>query len=145
MLQQTMKKFLLIPAFLLINLSVFAHDIITAVIANDLVAVKYMLKRGADLNHVNSKGETALIVAAQNSNNRMCDFLVEMDASINVQDAAGNSALMYAIQSQNNDLVQILLNHGAKTNQTNNSSQSALDLARKLHNVQIVQMITSQR
>lgn len=144
MLQHTMKNLILIPVFLMISLGAFAHDIFTAVKADDLAAVKYLLHKGVDPNYVNSKGETPLIVAALNNNSRMGDFLVEMDADINAQDAAGNSALMYAVKSKNLDLVRMLVKHGAMVHQTNQAGQSAVDFARQQHDADMLQLVDQQ-
>ena len=60
------------------------------------------------------RGNTLLLVAAQNSNKRMVELLLARGASINQQNATGNTALHFAMAFDSDGLLgEYLIDHGA--------------------------------
>ncbi len=60
------------------------------------------------------RGNTLLIVAAQNRNKKLVEMLLLRGANINHQNAAGNTALHYAIAlDPEGSLAEYLIEHGA--------------------------------
>ena len=60
------------------------------------------------------KGQTLLLVAAQNSNKRMVEMLLSRGAAINHQNTVGNTALHYAMAFDTDGLLgEYLIERGA--------------------------------
>jgi len=72
------------------------------------------LNLGFPVDAEDEKGNTLLIVAAQNSNKRMIETLVARGASINHQNAQGNTALHFAMSFDTEGAIaEYLIEHGA--------------------------------
>ena len=75
-----------------------------------------------------SKGNTLLLVAAQNSNKRMVEVLLARGASINHQNGLGNTALHFAMAFDSDGLLgEYLIEHGADDTIENVDGLTAYD------------------
>jgi len=72
--------------------------------------LKYIIKKGANVNYQNTKGETALIRAVMKGAKDNVKILIENNADINLKDKNGNTAMDYAQKSNYNEIVKILKN-----------------------------------
>jgi len=100
-----------------------------AVRAKRMDAIKYLLKKGAD---VSGKGayNTPLYVAILEKSPDIAKFLIEKGADVNVQNRGdGSTALMIASRLKATDLVKLLLEKGANVNVKNKKGETALALA----------------
>lgn len=68
-----------------------------------------LIKRGADVNAVNGKGETCIQIALLEKNNRLIRLLVEHGADVNVHDNKGMTPFIYACKYLSFDIVKIVL------------------------------------
>eukprot|EP00981_Chlorochromonas_danica_P008761 scaffold2312_cov165-Ochromonas_danica.AAC.1 len=76
--------------------------------------VEESLNLGFPIDGEDEKGNTLLLVAAQNSNRRMVEMLLLRGANINHQNAQGNTALHYALAfDPEGTLGEYLIEHGA--------------------------------
>jgi len=77
--------------------------------------VKLLLEKGADLEHIDRGGESALIKAASGSFNlETVKVLLEKGADVNVKDGNGVTALMKAAMNAcSRDMIRLLLEKGA--------------------------------
>jgi predicted Fe-Mo cluster-binding NifX family protein len=75
-----------------------------------------LIKSGANVNLVNTAGETALMLASQSGNIKLVNLLIKSGADVNVINKVGDSALSYAkgAAENKNDIVKALENAGAK-------------------------------
>ncbi|CAL1140221.1 unnamed protein product [Cladocopium goreaui] len=61
----------------------------------------------------NSRGETALIVAARLGHVSACKLLVSLRADVEATDSASGTPLAYAAKGKHAEICQLLLEHGA--------------------------------
>ena len=85
-----------------------------------------LLNNGANVNHANSDGDTALILAAVNNKSDIVQVLLNNGANVNHANSDGDTALMSATQRRNIDIVQLLLNNGANVDHANIHGDTAL-------------------
>jgi ankyrin repeat protein len=79
-----------------------------------LKRVEESLNAGFGVDSEDAKGNTLLLVAAQNSNKRLVEMLVARGAFINHQNAQGNSALHFAMSfDKEGTLAEYLIANGA--------------------------------
>jgi E3 ubiquitin-protein ligase TRIP12 len=96
------------PAFILNNFLMK-----TAIPSNDLSRVQMVVRDGADVNCIDSSGNSALVLAASSSASvGMIQFLISRGAHVNYVAPLG-SALQIAAVQDNVDVVRCLLAHGA--------------------------------
>jgi ankyrin repeat protein/beta-lactamase regulating signal transducer with metallopeptidase domain len=108
----------------------------------DLGEVRTLLDRGADVNHENDHGITALTQAAQRGQTNLVQELLARGAHVNHQRAPGDTALMLAAMGGHESTVQTLLAAGANANlQSGRGGMTALSLAAKSGNERTVQLL----
>jgi ankyrin repeat protein len=93
-------------------------ELIEAVKAGDIDAVRGLLSAGADVNLRDSEGSTLLMLAAHSGNLAMVSALLEAGTEVNACDERGWSALMKAAYNADldrgfADVVQALIDAGA--------------------------------
>jgi ankyrin repeat protein len=88
------------------------------------------MERGADANAVDSRGQTALHIAAENSHQPggIIQQLLRYGAKINVTDKQGRTPLMSTVSCRypRSDCIDVLLQHQANTDMTDSSGMTAL-------------------
>lgn len=95
------------------------QNLITAVKAKDIEAVKRALRQGADVNSTSEEeyrcydGLTALMIAAIEGMTDISQFLVQSEADVNICDEQGRSALEYACMYGSVEIVRMLTASGA--------------------------------
>merc|ERR1712130_865595 len=77
-------------------------------------SVKFLLTHGADINHKDSKGRTALDLAASSGDAYLVQYLLEQGAVMENVDISGMRPLDRAISCGNSDVVKCFLKKGAK-------------------------------
>ena len=76
--------------------------------------VEESLNLGFPIDTEDEKGNTLLLVAAQNSNKRLVEMLLVRGANVNHQNATGNTALHFALAfDAEGTLGEYLIEHGA--------------------------------
>ncbi len=93
--------------------------------------ISLLLARGADMEHKNAWGNTALSLAAQKGNARVVAFLISEGADINTTSHEGWTPLHYARIADHPEVVDILLEAGADTTIKDSYGKAALDYAFK--------------
>ena len=88
--------------------------LIKAVSAEDVMLVKTLLKEGADVDGVNRRGQTPLIIAAYfNKTTEITKILLQAKANVNVIDHYDQTALTYAYQEGKLEIAKLLVQAGA--------------------------------
>lgn len=101
---------------------------------NNINAVKtitpILLDKGADVNHVDNDGNTALIVHTENHCERSTvKELIRAGADLNAQNNKGATALHNALRYGNTDVARLLIKKGANYEITDNNGETAVDIA----------------
>ena len=98
--------------------------------------VRRLIKYGANVNHQDHKGKTALHRAAKSGFIETMKVLIELGATIDVKDEKGETALFDAIRStiKKVDLqkkaIELLVNSGADLSLANRRKQTPAELVR---------------
>jgi uncharacterized protein len=93
--------------------------------------VSWLLINGANINHQDRNGWSALHFAVQEKNFEMVEYLLLHGASVQLRDVYGNTPLWRATFDARGayDLVRLLLSHKADPNLKNEANRSPLDIA----------------
>ncbi|MBT9520964.1 MAG: ankyrin repeat domain-containing protein [Dechloromonas sp.] len=90
--------------------------------------MRLFLARGADINKLNSNGESAIALAAWRGNLEMVKWLLERGARINAP-ARQWSALHYAVFAGHTEVADFLIDQGADINALSTNGSSVLMMA----------------
>ena len=107
--------------------------------------IEFALEAGADVNHQDKHGRTALMLATFRGGHRVIKALIEAGSDVNHQDKRGWTALMSASNYGNLEAVLLLLEFGADVNSRDNfigpGALTALKLARMSGHLEIVKAL----
>jgi ankyrin repeat protein len=93
----------------------------------NLERMKYLHRRGANINFTNFSGETALIMAVRKQKYDMAKYLLENGADVNAKDRLGNTSLLIAIMYRSSDtMTKMIIDNKADLNVTGGSGNTAL-------------------
>ncbi len=98
-----------------------------AAVKNDLIGLKKLIAKGADVNTKDNHGSTPLMHA---SDVQVLETLIANKADINAMDDFGETALMSAAGFGNTDKAKFLLSKGANKSLKNKKGQTAAVLAK---------------
>lgn len=105
-------------------------DFRVAVRENRLDYAKILLERGADVNSMSDRRETALMYAAKNCSQKAIEFLIGSKVNVNARDIHGRTALMLAVRESCVPGVMMLLkSRGIVTNAKDHLGNRAIDYA----------------
>lgn len=103
--------------------------LLNAAIYNNIDLLQFALENGANINHQDKLGFTALHFAVQEQHVESITYLLLHKIEIDTQDKYGNSALWRAVLNDVSiEIIAILINNGANPNLQNNSEVSPIDL-----------------
>ncbi|KAF3854905.1 hypothetical protein F7725_022960 [Dissostichus mawsoni] len=97
--------------------------------AGDREEVAVLLRQGADINHANIDGLTALHQACIDENAEMVQFLVESGSDVNRGDNEGWTPLHAAASCGFIQITKYLIEHGAQVGAVNSEGELPLDVA----------------
>ncbi|XP_035499645.1 protein phosphatase 1 regulatory subunit 12A isoform X2 [Scophthalmus maximus] len=97
--------------------------------AGDREEVAALLRQGADINHANIDGLTALHQACIDENAEMVQFLVESGSDVNTGDNEGWTPLHAAASCGFIQITKYLIEHGAQVGAVNSEGELPLDVA----------------
>uniref|UniRef100_A0A673A9F9 Uncharacterized protein n=1 Tax=Sphaeramia orbicularis TaxID=375764 RepID=A0A673A9F9_9TELE len=97
--------------------------------AGDREEVAVLLRQGADINHANIDGLTALHQACIDENAEMVQFLVESGSDVNRGDNEGWTPLHAAASCGFIQIAKYLIEHGAHVGAVNSEGELPLDVA----------------
>jgi ankyrin repeat protein len=117
-------------------------DLHTAVVTDNIDAIRQHIKAGSNLNVLESTREsTPLITAAAIGRTEAAETLIDGGADINYKNADGSTALHTAIAFGNTEIAKILIDAGIDLNIRNNDGSTALHSAAFFCNVEIVEAL----
>ncbi len=92
---------------------------------NDCIeSVRLLIEAKADVNGVDSEGQTPIMLAASIGNKNIVDLLLGEGAELDIQDCDEYTALMYAAVNGNEECLSALINAGADINIRNDSGDA---------------------
>ena len=100
-----------------------------AAYSGDIEEVGRLLSGGADVNHRDDGGATALIMASQEGHLAVVEALLAKGAELDVQDNNGVTALVMASQNGRGAIVEALLAKGAEIDVRRKNGATALFMA----------------
>lgn len=108
--------------------------IIHASIKCSIPVAEWLVANGANINHQDRNGWTALHFAVQENRQDMVGFLLKSGAAVGIRDSHGNSPLWGAVFNARGhyEIVNILLAHKADPTSKNNANRSPLDFATQI-------------
>jgi len=116
--------------------------LIKAIKANDIDAVKNLLKkRYIDVNIQNKYHDTALMLAVKNNNSEIVQILLDNGANPNIQNNNGKTPLMLVAINNKSEIAQVLLDKDADPDTQDNNGYTALDMALMHKNQAIINLI----
>ncbi|MDG2002606.1 MAG: ankyrin repeat domain-containing protein [Novosphingobium sp.] len=91
--------------------------------------LRYLIAKGANVNHRDRKGVSPLQIAANLGWIEGVEILVKRDANLDDVSDTGETPLISAVHQRNTTLMKILLEGGADPDRADNSGRSARDYA----------------
>jgi ankyrin repeat protein len=118
-----------------------APPLLLACTHNQAAAAKQLCELGADVNHRDSEGHTALIYAAERDV-QLVQYLLERDSSnLHATTIRGDTALIAAALAGNYASVKLLLEHGADASILNHQGGSAIGAAATNGHLSVVKLL----
>jgi ankyrin repeat protein len=94
-----------------------------------LEIIKYLIKKGVDVNAKNRKSQTPLHLAIHNAHKNIIDFLLHHNANINALDSEGDTPLAWAAYKGQLEIVKQLIALKTNINIANKTGNSPLHWA----------------
>ena len=91
--------------------------------------ISTLLELGVDVDHKNSEGRTALMIASYAGHQQCVQMLTSANANVDIQDNKGYTALMLATECNSIDIVSHLLSVNAGVNLQTQEDDTALTIA----------------
>ncbi len=92
----------------------------------DSEVVKYLIQFSKNINHRNSEGENAIILASRQGNIEVLQLLIEANANLNLSNKKGLTALANAFRSNRAEVVNFLINAGASLEMEDNQGNNLI-------------------
>jgi len=116
--------------------------------------VKLLIEKGANIDHQNKDGDTALLLSIENSqdgdndingDNDMINFLLENNANIHIKNNNKYDALLMGIRTVNNtDVVKTIIKKGANINAQDEKGNTPLMLAINFESAYMVELLIEE-
>lgn len=124
-------------------LKIEEQNIIKAVENNNIKTVEEALKNGSNVNTVDKKKRSLLLIATNNAHTEMAQLLVKQGANVNQQAENMDTPFLYAGATGQTALVELYLNHGARFDIFNRYQGTALIPACERGHVETVRVLVN--
>ncbi|XP_065527940.1 ankyrin repeat domain-containing protein 22 isoform X5 [Lathamus discolor] len=114
----------------------YSEPICQAAYNNDFSEVQFLLERDSNCLNIQDSfsGDTPLICACKQGNNRIVSYLLKRNADVNLRNKISKT-------KQNENLIKMLLRAGADVNATDFSGSTALHYACKMNNQAVIPLL----
>ncbi|MPM20137.1 hypothetical protein SDC9_66566 [bioreactor metagenome] len=105
--------------------------LIWAAFHNNIALINWLVEKGANINHQDRNGYTALHFVTQEKRFDCAELLIDKGADLELSDNHGNTPLWTAIFNSRgeNQIVKLLIKHGANPDHINNHQRTPRKLA----------------
>jgi ankyrin repeat protein len=110
--------------------------------------VQKLITAGANVNEVDARGQTSLMLAASRGALDSVLILLKAGAKLNVKDIEGQTPLMFAVWPSNDStpsIVRTLIKAGARVNDVDKKGETVLMFAAKYASPDILQVLVAAR
>jgi hypothetical protein len=115
--------------------------LMSSIASNNNNIATLLILRGANINLINSKQQSAIHLATSNNNFGMVDTLISRYAYVNAPDIDGNTPMLLAAIRKHWDMVKYLVDYGANIHTRNKNGLTVLHLAACCGNYDIVNIL----
>lgn len=117
--------------------------LIHTAVAGKVELLSWLIEHGADIDHQDRNGLSALHYAVQEKHIEAVRTLLTNSAAIDSKDMHGNTPLWRATFGArgNYDLVRLLVHHGANPHSKNKSDRSPLDFAEQIGDEHLIAVL----
>ena len=112
---------------------------------NSLEAVKWLIKKGLDLNLCDKNGDTALICAARSGSTEASKLLIEAGANCDIRNNKGRIAIQDAVKFSKRDIYTLLISKTKKINNIDLDKNNLLYDAIDSNNLELVSDIIENK
>jgi len=116
------------------------HD---AVRTNDLELVKFLVKKGANIDQQDRYGYTPLHLAVRYHNYDIASYLISQHAKVNTIDNYSDTPLLDSTRNDDTNISKLLICNGAKRDVVDSHGMSTLNNSSKNNNIYISKLLTS--
>ena len=106
--------------------------------------VRALLDQGSDVNEMNGRRVTALLVASAKGMFEAVKLLIDRGAGVNLRNRVGCTPVLVASGSGNLEAVRLLLDHGADVNAQTRDRFTALHMASSGGHLHVVQLLVER-
>ena len=117
--------------------------LIHAAVAGKVELLSWLIENGADINHQDRNGWSALHFAVQEKHVQVVNNLLTNGAAVDLKDTYGNTPLWRATFDARGhyDIVLILAHHGANPHSKNKSDRSPIDFAEQIGDQNLIEAL----
>nr|WP_246369203.1 ankyrin repeat domain-containing protein [Listeria rustica] len=102
------------------------QELLKATEADDIQQLKSLLQQGAQVDTVNTHGESGLLVATHANNIPMAKLFLQYGANVNLQDKIKDSSFLYAGAEGRTEILKLMISHNPDYTLTNRFGGTAL-------------------
>ncbi|XP_055524188.1 26S proteasome non-ATPase regulatory subunit 10-like [Wyeomyia smithii] len=106
-----------------------ATPLVLATLGGHLSTVRFLVSKGASVNHRNWQGHSSLQYACSKGHFEIVKYLLEQGADVNVVDKRNDTPLHRVVSQGRLEILKYLLEHGASVNVQNAEGNTPLHLA----------------
>lgn len=119
-------------------------NLIDAVANIDLISLNVLLAEGANIDSVDQKGNTPLMIAAKVGNPRIIKILFAHNPDVNIKNIEGNTALMIASEHSQMFVVEQLIANGAHINAKNALGFTSIEIAKRNGHASVIELLKNR-
>lgn len=108
------------------NIADLNQALLKATEAGDIQQLKSLLQQGAQVDTVNTNGESGLLVATHTNNIPMAKLFLQYGANVNLQDKIKDSPFLYAGAEGRTEILKLMIPHKPDYTLTNRFGGTAL-------------------
>lgn len=121
-----------------------SENVISAIENIDIVSLNIHLSEGANVDTVDQRGNTPLMLASKIGNPRIARILLAHNPNINAKNYKGETALMIAAENGQYYIARQLVVRGANVHEKNANGLTAMEIAIRNGQPQIVSLLKGE-
>lgn len=118
--------------------------LLQAIETNDIQQIETLLQEGAQVDTVNTRGESGLLVATHANDIPMAKIFLQHGANVNLQDKIEDSPFLYAGAEGRTEILKLMISHNPDYTLTNRFGGTALIPAAEKGHLANVQLLLAE-